>query len=94
MKTGSKYQIFIPSKLAYGEAGIKGVIPANATLIFEVELLAVKDAGRKRGPRGNGLYQRDQGEETGRQGFQDHRRGCHGKVAGDKSGRGVVTHGK
>ncbi len=54
MKTGSKYQIFIPSKLAYGEAGIKGVIPANATLIFEVELLAVKDAAEKEVPAATG----------------------------------------
>jgi len=54
MKTGSKYQIFIPSKLAYGEAGIKGVIPPSATLIFEVELLAVKDAAEKEVPAATG----------------------------------------
>ncbi|MGA2107246.1 MAG: FKBP-type peptidyl-prolyl cis-trans isomerase [Syntrophorhabdales bacterium] len=54
MKTGSKYQIFIPSKLAYGEAGIKGVIPPSATLIFEVELLAVKDAAENESPAATG----------------------------------------
>jgi FKBP-type peptidyl-prolyl cis-trans isomerase FklB len=42
MKTGSKYDIVIPSNLAYGEAGAGGVIPPNATLRFEVELLSVQ----------------------------------------------------
>ena len=41
MKIGSKWQIFIPSELAYGEGG-KGGIPPNSVLIFEVELLGVK----------------------------------------------------
>ena len=42
MKTGSKWQIFVPSKLAYGEKGAGRVIPPNATLIFEVELISAK----------------------------------------------------
>jgi len=50
MKTGSKYEIFIPSKLGYGEAGVPGVIPPSSTLIFEVELLAVKEAAEKETP--------------------------------------------
>ena len=40
MKEGAKWQIFIPSDLAYGESG-QGPIPGNAPLIFEVELLDV-----------------------------------------------------
>jgi len=41
MKTGSKYQLFIPPDLGYGPSG-QGAIPPNAILIFEVELLDVK----------------------------------------------------
>ena len=42
MKEGAKWQLFIPSELAYGERGAGRDIGPNSTLIFDIELLSVK----------------------------------------------------
>ena len=42
MPTGSKWQLFIPAKLAYGEKGVGSDIGPNEMLIFEIELLGIK----------------------------------------------------
>ena len=42
MPVGSKWQVVIPPALAYGERGMSADIGPNATLIFEIELVAIK----------------------------------------------------
>jgi len=44
MSVGSKYRLFIPPDLAYGNQGSPGAIPPQSTLIFEVELLEIQGA--------------------------------------------------
>jgi FKBP-type peptidyl-prolyl cis-trans isomerase FklB len=43
MTVGSKWQIVVPSNLAYGERGAGNVIGPNSTLIFEIELVGIQD---------------------------------------------------
>jgi FKBP-type peptidyl-prolyl cis-trans isomerase FklB len=43
MEEGAKWQVFIPSKLAYGDRGAGPQIGPNATLIFEIELISIQE---------------------------------------------------
>jgi FKBP-type peptidyl-prolyl cis-trans isomerase FklB len=49
MPVGSKWQLFIPSDLAYGDPGRPGIEPSS-TLIFEVELLSIQDKSKEKAP--------------------------------------------
>lgn len=42
MREGAKWELFIPSELAYGERGIPQRIPPNSTLVFEIELISIQ----------------------------------------------------
>ncbi|OAD21610.1 FKBP-type 22KD peptidyl-prolyl cis-trans isomerase [Candidatus Thiomargarita nelsonii] len=43
MKEGAKWQLFIPPDLAYGKRGAGNKIGANATLIFDIELISIEE---------------------------------------------------
>jgi FKBP-type peptidyl-prolyl cis-trans isomerase FklB len=47
MPVGSKWQLFVPSELAYGARGAGGAIGPNATLVFEIELLSIQTKDSK-----------------------------------------------
>ena len=51
MKEGSKWQLFIPSELAYGERGAGQTIGPYATLIFDIELISIQENADKTGPK-------------------------------------------
>jgi len=50
MGVGSKWQLFIPSDLAYGDRGAGADIGPDATLIFEVELISIQDKSKDKAP--------------------------------------------
>jgi FKBP-type peptidyl-prolyl cis-trans isomerase FklB len=50
MEEGAKWQLFIPSNLAYGERGTSGIIGPSAALIFEIELVSIKEKAQESKP--------------------------------------------
>lgn len=42
MRVGDKRKLTVPPQMAYGASGVRGAIPPNATLEFDVELVSVK----------------------------------------------------
>lgn len=72
MKVGGKWKIYVPPQLAYGEQGAGDVIGPNQTLVFEIELLSIKnaqgagdaDTGSEAQPSGDGEQAPTQPQES------------------------------
>jgi FKBP-type peptidyl-prolyl cis-trans isomerase FklB len=50
MPVGSKWQLFVPASLAYGERAASALIGPNATLIFDVELVSIQEKSAAKTP--------------------------------------------